>query len=187
MISGAGARGKSSLGRCCRTSLCRSSRSRFCDSFSALRSLPASFSSNLRRAARIRSSRDWDSRSDLRDTKEKALSRLVREEGVVAAFSAERLVSLRGRLGLVERLDLVDLMERFVREGLVSLGTRPRSEAVWDWDSGVGGIWGVEPMETLRLVRKPWPSLKSSSSTSLLSLASSSLDDGAYEGPSGGV
>ena len=77
------------------------------------------------------------------------MSRLVREDGEVA-FSAERFVSLRGL-----PLDLFDLIERFVSEGLVSFGTMPRSDAVCDCDNGVGGICGVELMDTLRLVRKP--------------------------------
>lgn len=110
-------------------------------SLSALRVFSASFSSNLRLASRMRSSRLVSSTSDLRETNESALSILVREEGDMA-WSSEMVDSPRLLLCFGgEEPDLVDKVERFDWETLlVSLGTMPSSKAVCDWDKGVGAI-----------------------------------------------
>ena len=97
------------------------------------------------------------------------------------------LVSVRDlpSLDLEDFMDRPDLIERFVKDGLVSLGTAPRSAAVWDCESGVGAICMFEDIgvEVLRF-RSPWPNLKSSSLTiSLLSrYSSSSIDDASVVG-----
>lgn len=81
------------------------------------------------------------STSDLRETNEKALSILVREDGDMA-WSSEMVDSPRLLLCFGgDEPDFVDNVERFDWETLlVSLGTMPSSRAVCDCDKGVGAI-----------------------------------------------
>ena len=88
----------------------------------------------------MRSSLLAGSGSERRETKGKALSKLVRDDGEVAAKSADRSVFLLDlpSLDLDDLAERPDLMERFDCEELVHFGTMPRSDTVWVCDSGVG-------------------------------------------------